>query len=75
MNPDILLKSQRNLLNHAKKLAFLQNAYTKELMSPKKLPQTPHPQKEVAKSSLDHRPFSGYTMTSMSRPGSTQVSH
>ena len=41
---DILMKSQRNLLNQAKKVAFLQNAYTKDLMSPmlmKKLPHTP----------------------------------
>jgi hypothetical protein len=44
MPTDILLKSQRNLLNHAKKVAFLQNAYTKDVMSPmlmKKLPHTP----------------------------------
>ena len=44
MPTDILLKSQRNLLNQAKKVAFLQNAYTKDLMSPmlmKKLPHTP----------------------------------
>ena len=43
-NPDILLKSQRNLLTQAKKIAFLHNAYTKDLMSPmlmKKLPHTP----------------------------------
>ena len=42
MPTDILLKSQRNLLNQAKKVAFLQNAYTKDVMSPMLMKKLPH---------------------------------